>query len=61
MQIKCCKNCKDRYLGCHDKCSTYQESLQMYRNEKEYVKKICGCYRSSRTVQIGKGVIKSWH
>jgi hypothetical protein len=20
-----CKNCKDRYLGCHDKCEKYQK------------------------------------
>lgn len=23
--ITCCKGCRDRYPGCHDKCNTYQE------------------------------------
>lgn len=23
--ITCCKECRDRYPGCHDKCNTYQE------------------------------------
>lgn len=47
MQIKCCKDCKERYLGCHDKCSTYQERLKIYRNEQDYLKKMYG-YRSVR-------------
>lgn len=52
MTINCCKDCKERYLGCHDKCSKYQERLQMYRNEKEYIRKMCGCCRSNKTIQL---------
>lgn len=32
-KITCCKDCKDRYLGCHDKCEKYIK--QKLQNEKE--------------------------
>lgn len=35
--IKCCKNCKDRYLGCHDKCDKYKKEkalMEAYRDSQ---------------------------
>ena len=55
--ITCCKGCRDRYPGCHDKCNTYQEqkrerqalldqeksSVPMEKGERENErKKPCG-------------------
>lgn len=62
MTINCCKGCKDRYVGCHSKCSKYQERLQLYRNEQEYLKKLYGCSRSVKTVELAqRGSIRAWY
>lgn len=39
MGIKCCKDCKKRFLGCHDTCATYKSELEEMHKEKEYNKK----------------------
>ena len=39
MGIKCCKDCKKRFLGCHDSCATYKAELEELHKEKEYNKK----------------------
>lgn len=39
MGIKCCKDCKKRFLGCHDNCATYKAELEEMHKEKEYNKK----------------------
>lgn len=39
MGIKCCKDCKKRFLGCHDSCATYKAELEEMHKEKEYNKK----------------------
>ena len=39
MGIKCCKDCKKRFLGCHDSCDEYKEELEEMHKEKEYNKK----------------------
>lgn len=54
MTINCCKDCKDRYLGCHSKCRKYQERLQLYRNEQEHLKKMYSCSRSYKTVKLAQ-------
>lgn len=40
-----CKECLDRYAGCHDKCEKYKESLKKYRaldrdRDRIYVKRL---------------------
>lgn len=33
--IKCCKDCDKRYLGCHDRCVTYQKEKEEYHKERK--------------------------
>lgn len=35
--FECCHGCKDRYLGCHDKCEKHQKAkaIRKEQNEKE--------------------------
>lgn len=34
MKIAPCKNCPDRYVGCHDKCESYTEWAKAARSER---------------------------
>ena len=40
--ITCCKDCKKRYLGCHDRCEQYQKEKTDLKKEKEYNKQTRG-------------------
>lgn len=33
--INCCKDCKDRHLGCHSSCITYNKQLEEWKLIKE--------------------------
>lgn len=33
-----CKDCKDRYVGCHSKCSTYKAEKERLNNKREWEK-----------------------
>lgn len=33
-QITCCKDCKDRYVGCHSNCEEYKKQKEKYEEEK---------------------------
>lgn len=40
-----CKDCTDRYPGCHDKCEKYRESLKKYHKfdrdmDNSYIKRL---------------------
>ena len=35
VDIRCCKNCEDRYLGCHDKYEKYQSAKKEREKMKE--------------------------
>lgn len=35
MRITCCKDCMDRYPGCHGKCEDYLEQKERLNNENE--------------------------
>jgi hypothetical protein len=38
--VSCCKDCKDRYVGCHGLCKTYiNESAERKKSMKEFRKK----------------------
>lgn len=38
--INCCKDCKDRQLGCHGKCERYINQKDEYlKRKKEYMDK----------------------
>lgn len=37
-KITCCKDCKKRELGCHDKCKEYLEEKNAYMKEKDLYK-----------------------
>jgi hypothetical protein len=46
--ITCCKDCPDRYPGCHGSCEKYKEQRAKYDAEKAEVMKrfnvACGLY-----------------
>lgn len=33
--IRCCKDCPDRHLACHDTCERYRQEHREYQAEKE--------------------------
>lgn len=33
--IRCCKDCPDRHLACHDTCERYKQEHREYQAEKE--------------------------
>jgi len=37
--ISCCKDCKERHLGCHSKCERYIKQKEDLLVQKEYMKK----------------------
>lgn len=39
MAINCCKDCKDRYRGCHSTCKTYITAAKIHNEEKERLRK----------------------
>lgn len=46
MRITTCKDCPDRYLGCHDHCDRYQaEKAKSDKEREEWVKKNYGEYQ----------------
>lgn len=34
----CCRDCKDRYLACHDHCEIYQDALAEWLEQKRRIK-----------------------
>lgn len=36
--FKSCYHCKERYLGCHDKCNKYLKEKAEHEKHKEYAK-----------------------
>ena len=36
--FKCCKDCGDRFLGCHSSCERYQTALKEFRVIRELEK-----------------------
>lgn len=36
--MKCCKDCTERYLGCHDHCERYRETKAEYERSKAQIK-----------------------
>ena len=38
--ISCCKDCEDRFVGCHSKCDKYKKQIEEWEKaKKEYRKK----------------------
>lgn len=37
--ISCCKDCEDRYLGCHSECDKYKKQIEEWNKAKEEFKK----------------------
>lgn len=33
--IRCCKDCPERHLACHDTCERYKQEHREYQTEKE--------------------------
>lgn len=49
-----CKECANRYPGCHDKCEKYRESLKRYRKfdretDRPYVRRMNNMDRNVAT------------
>ena len=36
--MKSCKDCPDRYPGCHDRCEDYKERTERLHKEKEFLR-----------------------
>ena len=47
-KITCCKDCEERYIGCHSKCEKYITEKQMLEKSKEL-------YYKSLPPKIGEG------
>lgn len=61
MTINCCKDCKNRFLGCHDNCAVYQERLKAFHAERQAIRDMYACARSLRTISLArKGIIASY-
>lgn len=53
--IRCCKDCIDRYVGCHTVCEIYINEKQIYEEQKEVERKykhIEGMLNSFKTEAI---------
>lgn len=50
--IYCCKDCKERYLGCHDKCEKYQKQSKEYKERKEKAAKEMGFNGPSKKAKV---------
>lgn len=50
--IRCCKDCKDRHLACHDKCEKYIKEKQDY---EEYKKKMTKMRLEGLSYTINEG------
>lgn len=37
--IKCCHNCKEREVGCHDTCPRYLKEKEKHREIMQYIHK----------------------
>lgn len=35
---KCCYKCKERYVGCHDRCERYQEAKKKHNEDKNKIR-----------------------
>lgn len=60
MTIKCCRDCKQRQVGCHAECALYKKELHDYRTERIALYQYYMAIRSYRTIALAqKGVIRS--
>ncbi len=58
MTIKCCRDCKQRRVGCHADCTLYKKELHDYRTERNALHQYYTTIRSYRTIALAqKGVI----
>lgn len=39
LRVYSCKNCKDRYMGCHSKCEKYLDEVKKNEKIKRYERK----------------------
>ncbi len=39
MSFKCCKDCNDRFVGCHSECSKYLKAKEEHKVQKEWAEK----------------------
>lgn len=37
--ISCCKDCGDRYIGCHSECDRYKKQVEEWNRAKKELKK----------------------
>ena len=53
-----CKDCSERYLGCHDRCPKYasfkMKNKEIEKKRKEYYRPYIG-YKSEKTLRKLKG------
>lgn len=35
--INCCRDCKERYVGCHSKCERYIKQIKEWKEVKEQI------------------------
>lgn len=58
---KSCKECTERYVGCHDKCEIYQNALKKWRERGDVIKKnkmVVADYERFRRANIMKSIRK---
>lgn len=37
--ISCCKDCEERYIGCHSKCERYIQEIENWKKVKKQISK----------------------
>ena len=52
----CCKECEDRYLGCHDHCDKYKAAKEDWEQYKESKK--ATAYEDYKFKAVIKGMIR---
>lgn len=52
--VKCCKDCTDRYVGCHSVCEKYLSEKKICDEEREAVFKSRETLRGIRDVRFRK-------
>lgn len=51
--ISCCKDCADRYIGCHSGCERYKQQIEEWKKAKEE-------YRKNKTTIICRSDFNSY-
>ena len=52
--ISCCKDCEERYIGCHSKCERYIQEIENWKEIKKHKNKTYIICNSDFDSYVGK-------